>query len=116
MTDPINESNETKPALNVERDIAAVPQYRSHKTVRALPLRSVALLASNEVRLLPADERFEPVVIPHHDAARWHSAVQRCRAGDPGVLVIYGDGYMSWSPTQQFVEGYTAIGTEPEAS
>ena len=86
-----------------------MPKYRSHKTVHALKLRAVT-----PDQDAPGHMRFEPddpayAVIVHPPTAE---VVKRCKApemGDPGYLVVYEDGFMSWSPTKAFENGYTRL-------
>lgn len=85
-----------------------MPRYRSHKEVRALKLREVRPDdVPGHTRFVPDD----PEQVPHvygNDS----EVVKRCLAvemGDPGYLVVYPDGFMSWSPTQAFEDGYTRL-------
>ena len=83
-----------------------LPKYRSHKTVHALKLNAVTPV-NGKVVFTPFDAAYR--AITHPDSAE---VVKRCRAremGDPGYLVIYPDGFTSWSPTKAFEDGYTAI-------
>lgn len=84
-----------------------LPKYRSHKEVHALKLQAVDSGPGATTEFVPADESYKPQVFP--DTAE---VVKRCRAQemrDPGYIVIYPDGFISWSPTAAFEEGYTRI-------
>jgi hypothetical protein len=73
-----------------------MPRYRSHKSVRALEIADVT-----GWRLTFKDESY-PAHIAHSDLFARYTP----RPGD--FLVQYEDGYLSISPRQAFVDGYTA--------
>ena len=74
-----------------------MPKYRSHKTVWALRVKSVdGLTLTFE----------EPGYAPETKDVAW-MANHAQQAG--GYLVVYPDGYASWSPAAAFEEGYTLI-------
>jgi hypothetical protein len=78
-------------------DIArAMPRYKSHKSVRALEIADVT-----GWQLTFKDEGHPPRVVQPTLFARYTPI-----AGD--FLVQYEDGYLSISPRQAFVDGYTA--------
>ena len=86
---------------------ALMPEYRCHKTVRALRIAQarMALLSDpDEVRLDFADEGFdsEPAFVPKIVVARYFP-----QPGD--YYVVYADGYQSISPAAAFEEGYTRL-------
>jgi len=95
-----------------EQACVAMPEYVSHKRVRALKLKELVKLyhdgrSGDEwirgVLLRFDDSRFTPLELDVKFALRirWGS--------DPGYYVVYEDGYQSWSPTQAFEEGYTRV-------
>ena len=89
-------------------DDLQMPQYVSHKKVWALKIKRLERLlrpATNyeTVRLHFEDQRFSPV-------EKDPEYVLRVKFGDdPGYLVVYPDGYESWSPTKAFEEGYSKV-------
>lgn len=90
---------------NAQREM---PRYQSHKVVHALKLRKVDRLARPRMVLFcPADPEYAVIEVPVEDelAKREQSGQQ----GDPGYLVVYPDGFRSWSPTKAFEEGYTRM-------
>lgn len=72
-----------------------VPEYRSHKIVRAAQV--VEIIQGLGIRL----EGIEQVWIPGADFMQKHQPI----AG--GYVVFYADGYTSFSPRAAFEEGYT---------
>lgn len=85
---------------------AEFPKYRSHKMVHALKLKQVEETAGF-VRFHPVNGNYKPITHNYHA-----EVVKRCKAkemGDPGYYVVYPDGFISWSPTEAFEGGYTAI-------
>ena len=76
------------------------PRYKSHKEVRALQIDHV-----EKHRIFFVDDRFPPL-----EATR--DFINKHKPESGGYLVIYADGYMSFSPQTAFVEGYTLIGEE----
>jgi hypothetical protein len=96
---------------------AEMPRYRCHKEVWALKIQSVETnlptIAELEKLINHGDEspggflKFEDqgygVMSVTQDFMRKHQP----RAG--GYLVVYKDGYQSFSPAEAFEEGYTRI-------
>jgi hypothetical protein len=81
-----------------------LPRYRSHKIVQAGPIISYDS-ARCEVTVDIGDALVKPMTlrVPEDFFARG-----KPKAGD--YLVKYEpDGYLSWSPREAFVEGYTRI-------
>ena len=80
-----------------------LPRYKCHKEVWALKIDRIGyVLNDEEVTLHFADEGYEPYRV----SLDWH------KKHDPhagGYLVIYDDGYRSFSPAKAFEEGYTRI-------
>lgn len=79
----------------------AMPQYKSHKIVRALKIRHVDRALGGAV-ITPEDELYAAFVVDE-DYVSKH---------DPkpgGYFVAYADGYRSWSPAETFESGYTRI-------
>jgi len=78
------------------------PLYKSHKTVRALEIKSVgeAKPGDSHRNVWFKDEAYAPELMPAEAFARYQPV-----EGD--FLVVYEDGYRSFSPRKAFVEGYT---------
>lgn len=82
--------------------LAALPEYKCHKVVRATKIRAVHASSPTAVDMLEVDHFPELVHLPDD----W---VSRHRPEPGGYLVVYADGYMSYSPAKAFEEGYTAL-------
>lgn len=70
-------------------------RYKCHKEVEAARVESVrefSVIAGGKEYALPPD------------------MLKRCREGDGGYVVRYADGYLSWSPSKPFEDGYSLIG------
>jgi hypothetical protein len=77
------------------------PAYLSHKVVWALPIAEI-----EETRLTVAHpDPMTPWV--SFDDPRFFAGDRKPQVGD--MLVIYEDGYVSWSPKDAFEAGYTRI-------
>ena len=94
------------------KDVAGLPLYKSHKTVRALEIAGVSeceMLATLDgfFRYLTfKDEGFDTYAAEEAMFSRYVPV-----PGD--FLVFYEDGYKSFSPRKAFLEGYTRA--EPSA-
>lgn len=84
------ESNQAAP-LAVE-----IPQYKCHKVVRAFKVGKIEGL-----KIFSIDEKYSVDVAPDF--------MTKNPLNTDGYLVIYEDGYKSWSPAKAFEEGYTKI-------
>jgi len=96
---------------------AEMPRYKSHKEVNALKIESMGSVEGG-VKMTFADEGYDETVIPDPDGSRIMEAmISHFGAGrnkvDAGYLVVYEDGYRSWSPSQAFEEGYNRLTGEP---
>ncbi len=86
-----------------DKAIAQMPLYQCHKQVRAIKIKEFQysdFRGCNEA--IPEEEGITPVAVSNDWITR-HNAV----AG--GYLVMYEDGYMSFSPAKAFEAGYTRI-------
>lgn len=85
--------------------------WRSHKVVQAGKIKAISaekgVIAELEVQM--ADGNVTVVKPSEKLFARGNAEV-----GD--YLVLYGDGYVSWSPALAFEEGYTLLGAGPDAA
>ncbi len=85
---------------------AEMPRYRSHKSVHALKLKSILPEEGGVLSMTPEDPRFKAIRLEGAEADRFRRACLQ-NIEDCGYLVVYTDGYRSWSPTTAFEEGYT---------
>ena len=82
---------------------AGAPRYVCHKEVRAAKIAEVEMHHQNgDVTLRFADREIGPVRV----VADW---VNRHKPQEGGYLVVYKDGYTSYSPAEAFEDGYTRI-------
>lgn len=85
-----------------------MPRYRSHKTVRALKIKSIEPDGS-----APRGASCSCILTPEEaDYAPFRVDEEYCRKHNPqagGYYVVYADGYKSFSPSKAFVEGYSLI-------
>lgn len=79
-----------------------VPQYRCHKVVGALKIARIERVTADMGLIYFEEEGFKPVTV----TMRW---VAEKQAAAGGYLVIYQDGYKSFSPAKPFEDGYTRI-------
>lgn len=84
------------PLLN----IAALPEYKCHKVVRAARIDGISL--NGELGF-----EVEPGVLAFLQMSReW---LDKHNPAVGGYFVVYEDGYMSYSPAKAFEEGYALI-------
>lgn len=80
----------------------SMKSYKSHKIVRAAKISVAESQADGTWRYATGDG------VPHHldhaTSKRFHPTEE-----DPGYVVVYPDGYVSWSPSKAFEEGYVVI-------
>lgn len=74
-----------------------MPKYRCHKEVWALKIAEV-----DAFTLRFTDDSYEPIYVGPQFVDKYSP-----RAG--GYLVVYADGYRSYSPAKAFEEGYKLI-------
>lgn len=85
-----------------------MPKYQSHKTVHALKIADLKYTGSADQEsdgsqiMTPAEQGYGDIHL-ERDFIRKHQP----HVG--GYLVVYADGYRSFSPAKAFEEGYTAI-------
>lgn len=82
-------------------------KFKSHKVVEAAKIVDIKV-GNEKVRVTVGDGLDEHYIDPHEFLRFSHTPE------DLGYLVRYPDGYVSWSPTKAFEEGYTEDG-EPAA-
>jgi hypothetical protein len=74
-----------------------IPQYQCHKKVGAFEIGKI-----EGCMIYPLHDDLEPVKVDFE-------FIDRHPLNQPGYLVFYEDGYMSFSPKKAFEDGYTAI-------
>ena len=90
---------------------AQMPIYRCHKEVHALKISQIrANIEDNSTEIRFASPGFEPIILTPDESIRFRPFGYGSPDYDKGYLVIYADGYRSWSPTKAFEEGYTLVG------
>lgn len=79
-------------------------KWKCHKEVHATKIAAIEFEADGSAKVAPAD-----VMWPTYSTKPGFRARFRGDEGDLGYLVVYEDGYESWSPSKAFEEGYTRI-------
>ena len=91
--------------MTTDRD--DLPEYVSHKKVRAFKINGIDPMTNGGARLFgPIDESDIPLMAEVNAGY--------VRKHDPklgGYFVLYEDGYQSWSPKEAFESGYTLVST-----
>ncbi len=89
---------------------AEMPKYKCHKEVHALKIKSIVFPHNSGMELHFRDEGFAAITIKNPEGVRIKQAMRPyLEENDLGYLVIYEDGYRSWSPTKAFEDGYTRL-------
>lgn len=81
-----------------------MPRYECHKKVWALKIAAIEVHEDKSATIAPSDYGYGVFKTEPGWADRFHGD-----ESDPGVYVVYQDGFKSWSPTTAFESGYTAI-------
>lgn len=85
------------------------PKYQSHKEVSAAKITAVDAGADGSLTI-HLEKPFDNVIIAHEHMKR----KPKPEAG--WYLVVYADGYISFSPGSAFEEGYTRVGGDEDPS
>jgi len=94
---------EAEPAGQSDVASRQLPRYRCHKEVYAVKIVAVSYpIDDDKPTQLHVVAPFEPISVDRGWVARHHPQ-------PGGYVVIYNDGYMSFSPAKAFEEGYTRI-------
>lgn len=102
------EQAEVTPPTNLPfRPTGALPIYQCHKQVVAIEIGGIEEWRNGEHIVTPKDDGAHPFEVP----GDW---VERHRPEVGGFVVIYADGYMSFSPRAAFLDGYTLVGTQSQ--
>lgn len=79
--------------------------YKSHKTVKAAKILSAEKQSDGRWCFMKEGESG-----PVPDTTTKEEAIRfRISESDLGYVVWYADGYVSWSPTKAFEEGYEVV-------
>ena len=80
-------------------------KYISHKIVAAAKILNVQVVTGESAGFrLTLEDHESAVLVPENFYARGGPFEE-----DYGYLVIYADGYKSWTPSKAFEEGYTLM-------
>ncbi len=87
-----------------------MPRYKSHKTVWALKIKSIAF-DSDKARETNRETDGSAIITPEEEGyAPFKVDSAYLRKHNPqvgGYYVVYDGGYKSWSPADVFIDGYT---------
>jgi hypothetical protein len=86
----------------MSEDACEMPRYKCHKEVWALKIGVLSREADGSAFMLPADAGYAMTKL---DA----DFMEKHKPQVGGYLVVYKDGYRSYSPGDVFEEGYTRI-------
>lgn len=81
-----------------------LPMYQCHKQVRALRIAAIEIHQDLSATIAPIDAGYAPFKTRPGWAERFQG-----NESDPGVYVVYEDGFSSWSPSAPFDAGYSLI-------
>jgi len=77
------------------------PEYKCHKIVRALKV--------GKLEHIPGGAIVTPVLAEFTQFKVDSEYINRCSPGVGGYVVLYSDGFMSYSPPGTFTAGYTPV-------
>lgn len=77
-----------------------IPQYQCHKKVLALKIIAIEFNKDGGAKI--AAKEFVPLLLVNEFKSKFKGD-----ENDLGYWVQYEDGYISWSPTKAFEEGYS---------
>lgn len=92
-----------------DEHVANMPEWKCHKMVRAakiVRLGGFTSAQSGDVDILDVDGLQLTVQL---EAEVMRRVLQGATSADLGYLVRYEDGYVSWSPSKAFEDGYTRL-------
>lgn len=78
-----------------------MPRYKSHKTVWALKIAAIEILQDGRAKIAPKDQGYAAF-----ETTLPYKPVFKGDENDLGYYVQYADGYVSWSPSKAFEDGY----------
>ena len=83
---------------------AEMPRYQSHKKVWALKIAAIEILEDGRAEIAPRDTGYAAFTTPLP-----YKPLFKGDETDLGYYVQYQDGYVSWSPSKAFEDGYTRL-------
>lgn len=87
--------------------IRELPQYQSHKKVRALCIKSIEVTDScGNALIYPVEEGYAPIKVSRE-------YMEKHEPHDGGYWVLYEGGYQSFSPAQPFLKGNKPVNRKP---
>lgn len=81
-----------------------MPRYQSHKKVWALKIAAIEIMEDGRAKIAPKDDGYAPF-----ETRLPYLPMFKGSDDDLGYYVQYQDGYVSWSPSKAFEEGYTRL-------
>lgn len=109
------------PRRKREEVMAEIPQYRSHKLVRAFKVTELAPAPINFDAMRMKDinemlvygcENGRRVYVARVNKIEWLNRIPEGSYPTDGYFVQYEDNFQSWSPSKAFEEGYTLVKDE----
>lgn len=82
-------------------DVSKWPPYRTNKYVRAVRIAAMGNNDNGSVRIFP-DGDMAPFDVPDHWRVKHTPMIG-------GYVIVYADGYMSWSPAGAFENSATRL-------
>lgn len=79
-------------------DLTQIPQYRCHKVVRAAKITGIEPKNEHGITMVQTAYGERMITDSQHP---WPEV--------GGYMVIYGDGYVSFSPAKAFEDGYAPV-------
>lgn len=86
--------------------MTALPLYQCHKKVNAVKIAAIEFKQDGSASIAPVGGKSRADTI--YTAPDYRDKFKGSE-DDRGYYVVYGDGYVSWSPTKAFEEGYTKL-------
>lgn len=81
-----------------------MPKYRCHKEVWALKIAAIEFDKNGKAKIAPDDPGYAVL-----ETTNPFNNQFRGSEDDLGYYVVYKDGYVSWSPSAAFEDGYSRI-------
>lgn len=88
----------------MSQNIRELPKYVCHKTVHALKIKKISKMVFGgvDVTIEFIKEGYDPFVMPR----AWY---EKHNPEVGGYIVVYEDGYKSYSPASVFEKGYSLV-------
>lgn len=85
-----------------------LPKYKCHKVVRAFKITQIDFNLSGDAVIFGEHDGVEFLEVPKYEE-KYKGSKSNLDQSDKGYFVLYEDGYISWSPTKAFEDGYSKI-------